>query len=232
MEYQSFFMILKKYKVENGIFVCDNPLDACGYTQVKKEQNQYFLIVQSGVFDCGANIFVVCNKNVSKTKMTASNLKIKLPFEVDINCLVVLIPELGLFSTLKSTQNCQNALDMLSKKSSKKTILSKIFGKVYDTYFYDCIKPKVVRLFELGKPANEFEIFGQGRWTRVCFGGAEMVVGIIFKDNFAQAIAIGRRANCAKVGKDIYSVAGKLYNILFLSAKDGKFLRFFDGILC
>ena len=234
MEYQSFFMILKKYEIQKGAFVCPNPLDACGYAQIKKEQNNYFLIIQSNIWKEKSNIYVVCKDKIFKSEFVSSNIKIPLDFAVDINCLVTIVPELNLFCSLKGTQNCQQAYEMiLQTKQSNNSILSKIFGKVYDTYFYDCIKSKVEQLFEMGKSTDKFLFFGQGRWTSLNCGATEMVVGVIYKNNFALAVAIGKKLSPnAQINQNVYKVDGQNYNILFLSAKDGKFMRFFNGILC
>ena len=50
MEYQSFFMILKQFQIKDNQFLSDQPLSAKGFVQIKKEQNQYSLVIQIANF--------------------------------------------------------------------------------------------------------------------------------------------------------------------------------------
>ncbi|MBQ8468329.1 MAG: hypothetical protein IJ542_01065 [Clostridia bacterium] len=222
-------MILKEYKVEGGKFLSINPLSAKGYVMVKKEGTNYFLVVQ--LQTAAKTAFAVCGEHITKIELSGSTTKVGLDYEVDISKLVIIVPELSLFATKTNTDNCDRAIKMInSNTSSQKTMFQKVFGEVYDTYFYDTIKQKLSKLFELGTRASEFEIFG-GKWVKICYKGQQKIFGVIFKNHFAYAVAVGEESDEFSQ-ENGYVVGGKTYNIVFMSAADGKNMGKIDSNLC
>lgn len=229
MEYQSFFMLLKSYSY-NKAFISTNPLTAQGYVQIKKEQQQYSIVVQLNNFLQPTTAYLVCKTNIAKIKLNSSCTIAQVSFKItDYACLF--IPDINLFACKTGTNGCEQAYSLLqtylTQKEDKNT-LEKIFGKVYDTYFFDCIKPKLASLFALGKPVEclnkEIEY---SKWTSVAHNGEQKLFGIIYKNNFAYAIAVG--SSSAIFNKEVhksYKIDGKIYNILFLSASNGKIISF------
>ena len=109
-----------------------------------------------------------------------------------------------------------------------KNTLQKIFGKVYDTYFFDCIKPTLASLFALGSPMPQLsEQIVNSKWTCVQHNGSKRVFGVVYKDNFAFAVAASVDDDFKK--KEVirtYKIDDKSYNIVFLSATNGKIIVF------
>ena len=106
--------------------------------------------------------------------------------------------------------------------------MQKIFGVVYDTYFFDCIKPKLASLFALGRPVPQLaEYIKNSKWTCVEHEGTSRVFGVIYKDNFAYAIAasVDSSFDNKKMTRS-YQIEGKIYDLVFLSATNGKIIGF------
>lgn len=228
MEYQSFFMLLKEYQMNNGAFCCANPLQVFGFAMIKKELKNYYLVVQSNKEVKSG--FVVCEDNVIKFQTSSKNTKLKLDFVPNLDKIVVIFPDEQLFATKVSTENCQMALEKINNKQEK-DIYQKIFGNVYKTYFFDTIKPKLAKLFELGENTDDFASLG-GKWTKLFVRGKEKVFGVIYKNNFAYAIAVGELHQGGNKVANLLQFAGKFYNMVFMSAEDGKYLQFSSGTLC
>lgn len=230
MEYQSFFMLLKSYSFSNDTFVSTNPLAAQGYVQIKKEQQKYSVVVQLNNFIKPTIAYLVCKTSIAKIKLKSSCTIAHISFDIT-NSACLFIPEINLFACKTGTNGCQQAYNLLQNhltQKNNKTTLEKIFGKVYDTYFFDCIKSKLASLFALGKPVEclnkEIEY---SKWTSVAYNGEQKLFGIIYKNNFAYAIAVG--SSSAIFNKEVhksYKIDGKIYNILFLSASNGKIISF------
>jgi len=221
MEYQSFFLVLKDYKVIDGKFCSVNPISAKGFVMIKKEHDKYFLTIET--HGNHEQFFVVDGEYVESGSLGAKTTKIELKFKPNVNEIVVLIPELFLFATKTKTDLCEKALLAINKKQSK-SLLEKVFGEVYDTGFFDMVKPKLSKLFELGTTTNDFAFLG-GKWTRLFACGEEKVFGIIYKNKFAYAIAVGEVHNTQKPVANLIKAGDKLYNIVFMSAADGKYLQ-------
>lgn len=221
MEYQSFFLVLKDYQLVNGKFCSINPIGAKGFVLINKELDKYYLTIEA----CGNHeeFFVVDGNSVQSGNLGKKSTKIELKFVPNISEIVVLIPQLLLFATKTGTEACEKALEQIEKKESK-NLFQKVFGEVYDTYFFDMVKPKLSRLFELGTETNDFSFIG-GKWTRLYACGEEKVFGIIYKNKFAYAIAVGEVHNSQKPVANLIKAGNKLYNIVFMSASDGKYLQ-------
>ena len=188
MEYQSFFMLLKEYAIIDKNFCSTNPLSARGYVMVRKESQKYFLVIQLENKARVAHVF--CNAHHVVVSLSGRTTKVALDFEVDLSKLVVIIPDINLFATKSNTDNCQKAINDIRNDNKEKSIFQKMFGEDYNTYFYDTIKQKLSKLFDLGTSAPEFEVFG-GKWVRIYHKNKEKIFGIVFKNHFAYAIAAG-----------------------------------------
>ena len=221
MEYQSFFIILKEYKVIDGKFCSLNPIDAKGFVMIKQELDRYFLTIET---QCGGKqFFVVDGEHIESGTLGNHSTKIELKFKPDINKLVVLIPESFLFATKTETQFCEKALAKINNIQNK-SLLEKVFGEEYDTGFFDMVKPKLSKLFELGTKTEDFSFLG-GKWIRLYARGEEKIFGIIYKNQFAYAIAVGEPQSAQKPVANLIKAGGKIYNIVFMSASDGKYLQ-------
>lgn len=253
MEYQSFFMLLKSYKVQNGIFYSTNPLSAEGFVRIKKEQKNYSLVLQINNFNKKTDAYLYCNNKLKKFKIISSTTKLNLDYELDIDTTCVLLTDIQLFAVKNSTEVCQNAIEKLNDlKVTKPNMFEKIFGKVYDTYFFDLLKPKLASLFALGKKVDCLNVmYPTSKWTIVNTSCNSILLGIIYKDNFAYAIGVGdeQSQNVLKAKHEEYNVLnsllnndcnqnsnnsyisnnvvvnGKTYNLMFLSASNGKFIN-------
>ncbi len=229
MEYQSFFMILKQFQIKDNQFLSDQPLSAKGFVQIKKEQNQHSLVIQIANFKQKAKAYIVCGKKLICTFVCTATTKLYLPCMVEEN-IVVIVEDYNFFACKNGTNGCMEAyLKIQKNKQTKqeKSTMQKIFGVVHDTYFFDCIKPKLERLFQLGKPHEKLcSVFPKSRWTTVDVCGTEKVFGVIYKDKFAYAVAVGSQQNSQIEECKKYEIDGKIYNILFLSAANGKIIRF------
>ena len=229
MEYQSFFMLLKTFEYTGGKFYSNNPLQAHGYIQTKKEQHEHSVVIQINNFTTPTFAYVVCENNIAKIKVSSSCTKANLGFELTNN-VYVFIDDYKLFACKNNTQDCLQAYELLLLNKNKpkgKTTLEKIFGKVYDTYFYDCIKPKLASLFSMGKPCDLLNnYFSSSKWVQVEQDNISRYFGILYKDNFVYAIAVASNVQDEPEGSISYQINNKNYNILFLSAENGKIINF------
>ena len=230
MEYQSFFILIKRFIIDNNKFTCVKPLVTHGFVQIKKEQQQYSIIIQINNFIKPTTAFLVSSTNIAKIQINSATTIARVSFEVSDNACFFM-PEYNLFACKYGTNGCYRAYGLITEyKQTKnnKTTLEKIFGTVYDTYFFDCIKPKLARLFMLGSGVPELcKKVPCSKWVSVKVESEDKVFGVVYKNNFAYAIGVGssvmyKTENLAKT----YVVENKNYNILFLSASDGKIISF------
>ena len=231
MEYQSFFILLKRFNCSQNCFVCENPLQAHGFVQIKKELQKYSVVIQLNNYENSAVAFVVSGKKLAKVKIERATTKAVIDFELT-NDSVVLVLGYNLFACKNGTNKCMQAYNIvqnyLKEPKTNKNTLQKIFGNVYDTYFYDCIKPKLASVFAMGKPIDELcRLIDFSKWVCVSAGDSEKVFGLIYKDNFVRLIAMGTSGNeYNNVPHKTYCINAKTYNILFLSASNGKIIDF------
>lgn len=262
MEYQSFFMLLKKYSILDDKFCSISPLSAEGYVRIKKEQDRYKIIIQINNYDKPSKVYIVSDSIIKQSKIEAATTKIELFDDINVEKTCILLPDIGLFAVKSSTDICEQALQKIKNAINKDgNILDKVFGKVYDTYFFDCIKPKLAGLFSLGTNVPELcKIYPQSKWTMVKAGNQCKLIGVVYKNNFAYAIGVGDQQNsalfeticqqneissnfsgsfdrlnanqvesqsifCGKFNDNLVTVDGKNYSLLFLSAKNGKFIQ-------
>ena len=230
MEYQSFFMLLKEFSYDKNLFCSTNPFVAKGFVQIKKEQNYYSVVIQLNDFKNKDIAYVVCNENLAKINIISQTTKAEIDFALMPEKTCIFIINSKLFCCKNGTNYCQDAYKkVLSQKTTKtnKNILEKIFGDVYDTYFFDCIKPKLANLFTLGKPCKPLnDYFNQSKWICINQNGAERFFGVIYKNNFAIAVAVGSTQYWGTKGVKSYTINQKTYNICFLSASNGKIIDF------
>lgn len=234
MEYQSFFMLLKKYQIENSKFLSVNPLSADGFVQIKKEKDKTFATIQLNSFVDKTRCFFVQDNIVKQIDITAATTKTQLEMLVDINKLCVIVFDYNLFAVKNSTENCYKSIMLINEylqnlKKNNCSILEKVFNApVYDTYFFDCIKSKLASLFALGQPcyelSNKFEC---SKWIEVLIKQTKKVIGVIYKDDFAYAVGIGEQVSAEKefCSGQVYKLQNNVYNILFLSASNGKVIN-------
>lgn len=228
MEYQSFFLLLKSFSYENNKIIAVNPNTPQGFVQVKKDGQDYSITIQINNFSQSAYAFLVSKTNVAKIPITKATTNAKIGFVIEEYASVFV---LGYnFYASKNGANIEQdyLLCLEAQHRRKNTTLEKIFGKVHDTYFFDCIKPKLAGLFAVGKPCAQLsQTFSNSKWTMVNHNGEQMVFGIVYKDRFAYAIAVGATSNFLEDEKSYeYKIDEKTYNILFMSASNGKFISF------
>ena len=231
MEYQSFFILLKKFECNGECFLCPNPLEAHGFVQIKKEFSSYSVVIQLNNYVNPCCAFIVNGKMIAKVKIESATTKAIIDFEVS-NDAVVLVFDYNFFASKNGTNKCMQAYnivqDYLKENKDNKTTLQKIFGTVHDTYFYDCIKPKLASVFAMGKPIDGLaKLIDFSKWVSLKAGAIEKVFGIIYKDNFVYLIAMGSSGSeYNDMPHKTYSIEQKTYNILFLSASTGKIIDF------
>lgn len=228
MEYQSFFLLLKSFSIENNKILATNPNNAQGYVQIKKHGQNYSVTIQINNFSNSAHAFLVSKTNIAKIPITKASTSAKIGFVIE-EYASVFVFGYNLFASKNSANIERDYLLCKSVQNSKEsTTLEKIFGKVHDTYFFDCIKPKLAGLFAVGKPCSQLsQTFSNSKWTMVKHNGEQMLFGVVYKDRFAYAIAVGATSNFLPDEKSYkYKIDEKTYNILFMSASNGKFISF------
>lgn len=230
MEYQSFFMLLKSFSYNNNNFICTNPLTVHGFVQIKKEQQSYYITIQINNYSGKAYAYLVSKTNIAKIEINSATTKAAISFVIE-NDVCVFVEQYLLFACKAGTLGCADAYGLIRNKpfdKKGKTTLEKIFGEVYDTYFFDCIKPKLAQLFTIGMPINQLsEQIACSKWTRVEYKNRTQVFGVVYKNNFAYAVAVGAEDDFgAGLHAQRYQIEDKIYNILFLSASNGKIISF------
>ncbi len=233
MEYQSFFIVFKKYKEEKHKVVFVDKYIAQGFAHIKKVGDNYSLtgeLLQSeqGKIEVFADNFykksIINGKNFSITLGSSINLK-NIAIVCRANEIVATnADEMVVEKYLKKYQN-------ITQKNKNDNVYSKIFGDVPITYFFDYIKPKLAKLFLLGTKIDFNNLWGEGEWTQIEFSGTKKIIGVIFDGNFPSVIAIGTEiADKSKISGHTCQFANSLFEMIFLSANNGNFLEFCDGI--
>lgn len=223
-------MLLKSFSYNNNEFISTNPLVAHGYVQIKKEQHKFSIVIQINNFINPCFAYLVCGTNIAKIKINSSTTTAEVGFAIqEYACLI--IQDYNLFACKNGTNGCKQAYQLIKSnisQSPKVTTLEKIFGTVYDTYFFDCIKPKLATLFSMGTPIKELsEQIHNSKWISLEHNGQEKVFGVVYKNKFAYAIAIGVSSEFeGSQFTKLYKTSCKTYNILFLSASNGKIISF------
>lgn len=226
MEYQSFFLLLKSFCYDNNKVISINPTNPQGYVQIRKDGQEYSVTIQINNFKNCANAFLVSKTNVAKISITKSTTIAKIGFVIE-EYASVFVFGYNLYASKKGANIEQDYLLCKEMQNQREnTTLEKIFGKVPDTYFFDCIKPKLAGLFAVGKPCAQLsQIIANSKWTMVSHNGEQMVFGVVYRNKFAYAVAVGSTDN---FGVDEqahkYIIGEKTYNILFMSASNGKFI--------
>ena len=59
-------MLLKRYKIENSNVVSTNPLEAKGFVQIKKENQNFFVTIQLNNFKLSAIAYLITETNIAK----------------------------------------------------------------------------------------------------------------------------------------------------------------------
>ncbi len=228
MEYQSFFLILKSFSFENQKFISTNPNVAQGFVKIKKDAQDFSITIHINNFSNPAQAYLVCKTNVAKIFLKSATTIEKINFEINQDASIFIF-DYNFFASKNCvfvSRDYQTAKRVEQRK--ERNTLEKIFGKVHDTYFFDCIKPQLAGLFAVGKPCLSLgKTIANSKWTMVNHNGEQMVFGVIYKDNFAYAVAVGSTTNSfADENAYAYKVEDKTYNILFMSASNGKFISF------
>lgn len=228
MEYQSFFLVLKSFIFKDDQFISNNSSIAQGFVQVKKSGQNFSLTIQINNFKEPAVAYLVSKTNVAKISLTKATTTTQIDFVIEKYASVFISGynfyagqnQMGLKADYLLAKNVEN--------HKKNSTLEKIFGQVYDTYFFDCIKPKLAGLFAVGKPCNQLgNLIANSKWTIVEHNGQQMVFGVVYKDKFAYAVAVGATSNFLDDKQAVsYTVDNKTFNILFMSASTGKFISF------
>lgn len=233
MEYQSFFLIVKEYKIIDGKFCVPNPFGTAGYVQIKKEGDVFELIVQISSVKQSSTLVIVSKEKTYNYRILSATNKIIIKDVLYPSDISIFMPDICLFaSSVNSNKTEKNYSKILFKNNTQKNMFNKIFGEVYDTYFYDSIRSKISKLFSLGSPCDIKE-FGNSRWVKLSAYGQEKYIGLLYKGTSVYALAFGQKiSNDTISGKNIYNLGGQSYKFKFLSAADGKFLQFSNGNLC
>lgn len=228
MEYQSFFLILKSFSFEDQKFISTNPNVAQGFVKIKKDAQNFNITIHINNFSNSAYAFLVCKTNVAKISLTSATTIEKINFEISQDASIFIFGY-----NFFASKNCvfvsrDYLIAKRAEQQKEKSTLEKIFGKVHDTYFFDCIKPQLAGLFAVGKPCLSLgKAIANSKWTMVNHNGEQMVFGVVYRDNFAYAVAVGATTNFfADENAFVYKVDDKTYNILFMSASNGKFISF------
>ena len=233
MEYQSFFLIIKEYKIIDNHFCVPNTFGTAGYVQIKKEGDNYQLIIQISNYKNKSGLVIVSRNETYSYQISSATTKIIIKDKLYPDDICVFMQDISLFaSSLNSSKIEEKYKSILIKNNPQKNIFNKIFGEVYDTYFYDSIRSKINKLFALGLPCDIQE-FGKARWVKLSVYGQEKYIGILYRGNSVYALAFGQKiSDDVKKGKNIYNLGGTNYKFKFMSASDGKFLQFSNGNLC
>lgn len=222
MQYQSFFMLLKSFSIIDNKFCLNEPLSAKGFVQLKKEQEDYYIIVQISNFTDDCVGYVICENDIQEIQIDSATIKEKLNFNLNEHKFCFLLPKYNYFAVKNSTEDCMkyyskitNYLKNKSNDDFRDNMFEKIFNKpVYNTYFFDCIKPKIANLFSLGSPCSELnEKYTNSKWVSINAKDGIKVVGVVYKNDFAYAIGMGTLTNDMS------------YDIMFLSASNGKIIN-------
>lgn len=232
MEYQSFFIVFKKYTQTNGLFEVNSHI-AHGFAQITKTGKTYDLSVEF-LQDVGAELQIFADCYFNTVYVSGKNSKIELGENINVKSLAVVCPKHEIIAT-----NCNNFLvqkylnknKIIEQKNADDNIFSKIFGSVPITYFFDYIKSKLAKIFLLGSRIDFSDNFGESEWTCINYSGTKKVVGVIYDKNFPSVIAIGTEISSnQKFSGHICEFDSKFFQMIFLSASTGNFLEFCDGI--
>jgi hypothetical protein len=237
MEYQTQYMLLKKYEIRDNNFCCANPFGCEGFVQIKKEWENCSIAIQINSGKCPQKIVIVSAGKTYCYSVNGLAIKLEINCDIDFKKICVFVPTLQLFATSDSMANCAHAywqafctknLEKLDNKNNY-TALEKIFGRpIPCTYFFDCIKGKLAAVFAIGKPCPSLsQKFGNSKWVIIPEGGKQKVIGVVYQSGFAIAIGVGEllQAKTNDETKATLLDGENFYNIRFLSAENGKIIQ-------